>query len=125
MSSEREKSHTIDECEVFPNIADALLLGAGSSRNNYKDMIDYYNKVINKPPECEIHEDKKSDNTLLEPKLRKGVNSCSVCSSFSNLKRCKNCKKVYYCSRECQKADWRLHKNICQLCKTDIDMFGY
>ncbi|KAH9911647.1 uncharacterized protein B0H18DRAFT_892152 [Fomitopsis serialis] len=25
---------------------------------------------------------------------------------------CSRCKSLYYCSRECQKADWPLHKNI-------------
>ncbi|OMJ25268.1 Histone-lysine N-methyltransferase SMYD3 [Smittium culicis] len=33
----------------------------------------------------------------------------------SNLKRCSTCKSVYYCSRECQLADWPLHKLECKL----------
>jgi len=27
--------------------------------------------------------------------------------------RCSRCKKVYYCSRVCQKADWKTHKEQC------------
>lgn len=29
------------------------------------------------------------------------------------LKRCAKCKNVWYCSRECQTADWSSHKVIC------------
>ncbi|KZT66486.1 hypothetical protein DAEQUDRAFT_758711 [Daedalea quercina L-15889] len=27
---------------------------------------------------------------------------------------CSKCKKIYYCSRECQKKDWPLHKDSCK-----------
>jgi splicing suppressor protein 51 len=29
------------------------------------------------------------------------------------LKRCAKCQTTTYCSRECQKADWKAHKRIC------------
>ena len=28
-------------------------------------------------------------------------------------KRCTRCKMAFYCSRECQKVDWRVHKTLC------------
>ena len=31
-------------------------------------------------------------------------------------KLCGNCKIVSYCSAECQKADWKLHKQACKKC---------
>ena len=31
-------------------------------------------------------------------------------------KKCSCCKIVYYCSPECQKLDWPLHKNDCKFC---------
>jgi hypothetical protein len=30
-----------------------------------------------------------------------------------DLKMCSRCKKVYYCSRECQKKNYRVHKRYC------------
>jgi hypothetical protein len=37
------------------------------------------------------------------------------CSEHRNLKVCTNCKSVKYCSKECQKLDWKLggHKALC------------
>jgi len=38
---------------------------------------------------------------------------CHKASLLDNLKKCGNCKTVSYCSRECQKADWKAHKPRC------------
>ncbi|KAK7178332.1 hypothetical protein PSPO01_15620 [Paraphaeosphaeria sporulosa] len=39
---------------------------------------------------------------------------CSTCQKVApDLKRCAKCRSVYYCSRDCQKSDWKLHKKIC------------
>lgn len=34
------------------------------------------------------------------------------CSNKASL-RCGNCKIVKYCSKQCQKKDWKRHKTIC------------
>ncbi|MCJ1358894.1 MAG: hypothetical protein MMC33_008894 [Icmadophila ericetorum] len=46
------------------------------------------------------------------------VSKCSNCAKTSNetginLKLCAKCRTTNYCSRECQKADWDIHKKIC------------
>ena len=28
-------------------------------------------------------------------------------------KKCSRCKKTFYCSKECQVADWKIHKHSC------------
>ncbi|KAL7956132.1 hypothetical protein V8C34DRAFT_306854 [Trichoderma compactum] len=42
--------------------------------------------------------------------------TCNVCRKGPpevSLKRCAKCSTTPYCSRECQKADWKVHKKIC------------
>ncbi|KAI9374061.1 hypothetical protein BJX61DRAFT_344395 [Aspergillus egyptiacus] len=43
--------------------------------------------------------------------------ACNICakkaSKETTLKRCGKCKAIWYCSRECQKADWKDHKESC------------
>ena len=39
--------------------------------------------------------------------------SCIICHKSENLKKCAKCSTTPYCSRDCQKADWKTHKKIC------------
>ncbi|KAI9338834.1 hypothetical protein BDR26DRAFT_919345 [Obelidium mucronatum] len=48
-------------------------------------------------------------------KIVPGVcNSCGKTDSGTNLKRCSSCQAAKYCSKECQKADWKSHKLVCK-----------
>ncbi len=39
---------------------------------------------------------------------------CCVCGTLkSKTKRCSKCRVVYYCSKTCQKKDWKTHKTEC------------
>ena len=38
---------------------------------------------------------------------------CAKCGNTDNLKRCAKCHTTQYCTRECQKADWKEHKKTC------------
>jgi radical SAM protein with 4Fe4S-binding SPASM domain len=41
--------------------------------------------------------------------------SCQACGSIEeSIKRCTNCKYVFYCGRQCQKHDWSSHKDFCK-----------
>lgn len=42
----------------------------------------------------------------------KSLHLCAKCQKPS-IERCGTCKQVYYCSPECQKADWKKHKLNC------------
>nr|GAT50811.1 predicted protein [Mycena chlorophos] len=44
------------------------------------------------------------------------MESCSVCQRGGkpNLLRCSRCTRVLYCSKECQREDWKKHKPICK-----------
>ena len=39
---------------------------------------------------------------------------CNLALEGTSFNKCGNCRKVYYCSRECQKADWKQHKHVCK-----------
>ncbi|KAF9907095.1 hypothetical protein EC991_011313 [Linnemannia zychae] len=46
------------------------------------------------------------------------TDKCAKCSKTSSeggssLKRCSKCRSVQYCSRECQKDHWKVHKKVC------------
>ena len=46
------------------------------------------------------------------------VSKCAVCSKKSK-SQCGGCKMRRYCSRECQKADWKTHKKVCKSLKRE------
>ncbi|KAJ7884163.1 hypothetical protein B0H14DRAFT_3857189 [Mycena olivaceomarginata] len=37
------------------------------------------------------------------------------CNNHENLTKCSQCKSALYCSKECQKTDWKNHKPYCQM----------
>jgi hypothetical protein len=48
------------------------------------------------------------------------VKTCCYCKKLETqmdnalLMKCQRCKAIYYCSKECQVADWKSHKKICK-----------
>src|ERR1043165_7878559 len=40
------------------------------------------------------------------------MNKCNVCQKPSK-SQCGKCHQTYYCSKECQKKDWKEHKKSC------------
>ncbi|KAK6996492.1 MYND-type domain-containing protein [Favolaschia claudopus] len=58
----------------------------------------------------------KTDGTGPRDYEKKGATRfCSMdnCFNFKNLKECAQCKTVCYCSRECQRKHWKVHKPVC------------
>ncbi|PRP80192.1 hypothetical protein PROFUN_09520 [Planoprotostelium fungivorum] len=42
------------------------------------------------------------------------VKECALCYVIENLSLCQGCRKVHYCGREHQQADWHGHKAMCK-----------
>lgn len=41
--------------------------------------------------------------------------TCAKCDKVGKMQLCGRCGSASYCSRECQVADWKAHKSVCQL----------
>lgn len=74
---------------------------------NYHKLLLHW--LLNGPlvQKKDVHSDKFIEN----------IDKCNFCySRLKPLMQCSNCKKVKYCGRNCQKADWKKHKNVCNRC---------
>ena len=59
---------------------------------------------------------KENDNFLNHNNLSSNnKENDSQLNVVMTLMKCSICKTVCYCSRECQKEDWKYHKNVCKL----------
>ena len=38
---------------------------------------------------------------------------CTACGADGAKHRCAGCKEIFYCSKGCQKRNWKLHKGVC------------
>ncbi|RPD54790.1 hypothetical protein L226DRAFT_493710 [Lentinus tigrinus ALCF2SS1-7] len=47
-------------------------------------------------------------------RLSRKCNNCFVDGNQKKLFACSGCRSQQYCSKECQKADWKKHKPMCQ-----------
>ena len=51
--------------------------------------------------------------------------SCRASAFDKNLSRCSSCKSVWYCGRDCQTCDWKVHKKFCKLISSEGIDLGY
>jgi len=59
-----------------------------------------------------------SVNTLTTPlRHQMAAPTCAICNG-SDARFCSSCHSISYCSPECQKTDWPLHKTICKTLTT-------
>ena len=56
--------------------------------------------------------------SLLDKKNPASEDSCGNCRQADAKQRCSKCKKVRYCNRDCQAADWPRHRVRCSSSST-------
>lgn len=67
-------------------------------------------KLLNKEDQSKFY---IQMNIILENLNPKDSIGCIFCGDENAKSKCSLCKNVIYCSRECQKAHWKLHKTQC------------
>ena len=88
---------------------------SNKSNDDYYEEIDEVNEVLKKR-----FSSQSLEQLTIELKFTKSImklsnqdKSCKKCNK-SNSRTCSNCKKVHYCSKECQASDWKIHKVHCK-----------
>ncbi|KAI0069697.1 hypothetical protein K474DRAFT_1670734 [Panus rudis PR-1116 ss-1] len=54
------------------------------------------------------------DTAKMEERRTKQCRNCGMREPQVTLFRCSGCQHIYYCSKECQKANWKVHKQACK-----------
>ena len=60
------------------------------------------------------HDTMQAMQRQLRKDKEKPSRKCVVCQTATSIK-CQGCKEVYYCTTDCQKADWKQHKKKCKM----------
>ena len=69
--------------------------------------------------------ERNDENTRPIAKSGTPTKMCSVCEKKSDtLKKCRNCKCVWYCDKKCQRKHWKEHTHECKRIQKELDNRG-
>jgi len=71
-------------------------------------------KIIYSPKVSDEVKQEKAKSSI--ENMVKDQQKCVICDVISTMK-CGGCMKVFYCSKDHQKLDWKTHKNLCETVK--------
>ncbi|KAJ6608249.1 hypothetical protein B0H10DRAFT_2068783 [Mycena sp. CBHHK59/15] len=54
-----------------------------------------------------LESDNRKETTKTDQRLVKACRTCRAREPLATLSRCNNCKYIYYCSKDCQRAHWK------------------
>lgn len=87
-----------------------IIAGSGCKLLIWKNLAVQLEKVTNQ--DLSKEEQVRALCSKTDNVLDKIIHKCVKCGQNAT-QRCSGCKKVYYCSTDCQKADWSTHKSNC------------
>jgi hypothetical protein len=94
--------------------------------NNNHDNDNDNNKNKNKSNDNGNNNNNKNIDSFFQEIERDELDIiCIKCNSSVADQRCSRCKKNWYCGRECQSKDWKVHKRECCIikkCNADADV---
>lgn len=61
--------------------------------------------------------DRNTSPLLLLSPQEANMGLCGCCGEPNADMRCGRCQGMYYCSAECQRKDWKIHKQGCKMCR--------
>ena len=82
-----------------------LFKKASDTLTRLKEFKDYVRPQIDTNPD-------ELRKTLQEAKTNPA--QCVVCRKWSILSACSRCHLTVYCSRDCQKTHWKIHRQVCR-----------
>ncbi|ETW53283.1 hypothetical protein PFUGPA_04910 [Plasmodium falciparum Palo Alto/Uganda] len=95
--------------ELLKNISDVYLCIYEFDQENKRNK--------NKSSQNEEHKKmiKQEKEKINETENKQNDDECYLCNNCKELAelQCSQCKKTYYCSKECQMKDWINHRDVC------------
>ncbi|KAI0060082.1 hypothetical protein BV25DRAFT_1828173 [Artomyces pyxidatus] len=58
--------------------------------------------------------EERRNTARADERQAKQCRNCGIREPQKTLFRCAQCQHIYYCSKECQKANWKMHKESCK-----------
>ncbi len=81
-----------------------------------QDKFLHADRYIHGSPSLTFFHKAKSPSQIQKP-----MKQCNICFNPGSF-QCGKCLKTKYCSKECQKLDWKTHKEICHSPRGFIDV---
>ena len=113
--------HYLDEILFYVHMHVANVV-TRSVKKYTNDDVEHADGTVSTMSECKDHFASSNNKTYtlmkvladrLTDYLKPKIDLCSrCCRAGTNV--CSRCRKVYYCSSECQKSHWKLHKLVCK-----------
>ncbi|XP_068924327.1 putative protein MSS51 homolog, mitochondrial isoform X1 [Petaurus breviceps papuanus] len=87
------KKLKMESYEEYKAVVNGATPGSGFGIHSLSDMFQRLEDTFQFCARCRVLPDQLPDSKIL--------------------RRCKRCRNVYYCSPECQRTDWPVHKKVC------------